>query len=43
MEGSINDLEILTGKLTGNWHLGRPKRRWGDDTRIDLNDVSGRT
>ena len=36
--------KILTGKPTGNRHLGRPRRRWKDNVRMDLKetDVSAR-
>ena len=27
---------VLTGKLTGNIYLGRPRRRWGYNIRMDL-------
>ena len=28
--------KILTGKPTGKIHLGRPRRRWEDNIRMDL-------
>jgi hypothetical protein len=32
-----NAFEILTGKSEGNKSLGRPRHRWEDNIRIDLN------
>ena len=29
--------KVLTGKLTGNIPLGRPRIRWKDNVRIDQN------
>jgi hypothetical protein len=37
-EGRIA-LIILTGKPTGKRPLGRPRRRWEDNIRIDLVDI----
>ena len=31
-----NAFEILTGKSKGKRSLGRPRRRWGDNIRMDL-------
>ena len=31
---------MLTGKSTGKRHLGRPKRRWDDNIRMDLEEIS---
>ena len=31
--------EILTGKPTGNRSLGRPRRRWEDNIRMDLEEI----
>ena len=31
--------KILTGKPTGKRPLGRPRRRWEDNIRIDLEDI----
>ena len=31
--------EILTGKLTGKRPLGRPRRRWEDNIRMDLEEI----
>ena len=32
-------LKILTGKPTGKRTLGRPRRRWEDNIRMDLNEI----
>ena len=32
-------LKILTGKYTGNKPLGRPRRRWEDNIRMDLEEI----
>ena len=32
---------MLTGKPTGKIPLGKPRRRWGDNIRIDLEDNAG--
>ena len=32
--------KILTGKPTGKIILGRPRRRWEDNIRIDLEEIS---
>ena len=32
-------LKILTGKPTGNRPLGRPRRRWEDNIRMDLEEI----
>ena len=31
--------KILTGKPTGKRPLGRPRRRWEDNIRIDLGEI----
>ena len=31
--------KILTGKPTGNIPLGRPRRRWEDNIRMDLEEI----
>ena len=36
MEESWSALKMLTGKLIGKRHLGRPRRRWEDNSRMDL-------
>ena len=35
----MNAYKILTGKPTGNRHLGRPRRRWKDNIRMNLEDI----
>ena len=35
--------KILTGKLTGKRCLGRPRRRWEDNIRMDLKVVGTNT
>ena len=37
-EGRI-DLEILTGTPTGKRPFGRPRRRWEDNIRMDLEEI----
>ena len=39
MEESWSGLKILTGKPTGKRPLGRPRRRWEDNIRIDLEEI----
>ena len=39
MEESRSAFKILTGKPTGKRHLGRPRRRWKDNIRIDLEEI----
>ena len=36
MEESRSAFKILTGKPTGKRPLGRPRRRWEDNIRMDL-------
>ena len=36
---SRRDFKILTGKPTGKRPLGRPRRRWEDNIRMDLEEV----
>ena len=36
MEESRSAFKMLTGKPTGRRPLGRPRRRWEDNIRIDL-------
>ena len=31
---------MLTGKATGKRPLGRPRRRWEDNIRMDLEEIS---
>ena len=35
----MSAFKILTGKPTGNRPLGRPRRRWEDNIRIDLEEI----
>jgi hypothetical protein len=39
MEEGRSAFRILTGKPTGNIPLGRPRRRWEDNIRMDLKEV----
>ena len=39
MEEGRNALKILTGKPTGNIFLGRPRRRWDANIRMDLEEI----
>ena len=39
MEEGRSAFTILTGKPTGKRHLGRPRRRWEDIIRIDLEEI----
>ena len=32
-------MDILTGKPTGKRPLGRPRRRWEDNIRMDLEEI----
>ena len=36
MEESRSAFKMLTGKPTGKRPLGRPRRRWEDNIRMDL-------
>ena len=40
MEEGRSVFKILTGKPTGKRPLGRPRRRWEDNIRIDLKEIS---
>ena len=40
MEESRSAFKILTGKPTGKRPLGRPGRRWEDNIRMDLQEIS---
>ena len=33
--------KILTGKPTGKGALGRPRRRWEENIRVDLEEIGG--
>ena len=39
MEESRSSFKILKGKPTGKRPLGRPKRRWEDNIRMDLQEI----
>ena len=39
MEGGRSAFKILIAKLAGNRHLGRPRRRWEDNIRMDLEEI----
>ena len=39
MEEGRSAFKILTGKPTGKRPLGRPRRRWEDNIRMDLEDM----
>jgi hypothetical protein len=39
MEKGRNAFKILTGKPTGKRSLGRPRRRWKDNIRMDLEEI----
>ena len=39
MEEDRTAFKILTGKPTGNKPLGRPRRRWEDNIRMDLEEI----
>ena len=39
MEEGRSALKMLTGKPTGNGPLGRPRRKWEDNIRMDLEEI----
>ena len=39
MEEGRSAFNILTGKPTGKRPLGRPRRRWEDNIRMDLKEI----
>ena len=39
MEEGRSAFKILTGKPTGKRPLRRPRRRWEDDIRMDLEEI----
>ena len=39
IEESRNDFKILTGTSAGKRPLGRPRRRWEDNIRMDLKEI----
>ena len=43
MEEGRSAFKILTGKPTGKRPLGRPRRRWEDNIRMDLEEMGIKT
>ena len=39
MEEGRSTFKILTGKPTGKRRLGRPRRRWEDNIRMNLEEI----
>ena len=39
MEEGRSSFKILTGKPTGKRSLGRPRHRWEDNIRMDLEEI----
>ena len=39
MEEGRSAFKVLTGKTTGKRPLGRPRRRWEDNIRMDLEEI----
>ena len=39
MEESRSAFKMLTGKPTGKTRLGRPRRRWENNIRMDLEEI----
>jgi hypothetical protein len=39
IEESRSAFKMLTGKPTGKRHLGRPRSRWEDSIRMDLEEI----
>ena len=39
MEENTSSFKILTGKATGKRLLGKPRHRWEDNIRIDLEEI----
>ena len=39
MEEDKSAFNILTGKPTGKRPLGRPRRRWEDNIKVDLEEI----
>ena len=35
----MSAFKVLTGKPTGNRPLGRTRRRWGENIRMDLKEI----
>ena len=43
MKEGKNAFKIVIGKHTGKKPLGRPRRRWEDNIRIDLKGINANT
>ena len=43
MEEDRDAFKMITGKPTGKRPLGRPRRRWEDDIRMDLKEIGVNT
>jgi hypothetical protein len=43
VEEGRSTFKILTDKPAGNRSLGRPRRRWDDNIRIDLKEIGNNT
>jgi hypothetical protein len=41
MGGKRNTYRLLVGKPEGKGPIGRPRRRWVDNIRMDLGEVDG--
>ena len=41
MEEERNTYEVLVGKPEGKRTLARPRHRWQDDVRVDLQEIGG--
>jgi len=39
MEEGRSSFKIITGKPTGKRHVGRARRRWEDNIRMDLEEI----
>ena len=39
MEQSRSEYRVLVGKPEGKRHLGRPRRRWEDNIKMDWREV----
>ena len=40
MEDGRSSFTVLIGTPIGKGHLGRPRRRWEDDIRMDLTEIA---
>ena len=40
MEEGTNAFKIFKGSPAGKRHLGRPRRRWEDNIRINLKEIA---